>query len=119
MRFLISTLLTLGIVLSLVLSALAGPVGEAAVTSGNNSAGLTLILDCPNEAHVTGVAVAGASATVNFDISNDRTVWRTHTVLLAAASGEAFIDVRAGQPFVRITSATTSVALNYEIGCKQ
>lgn len=97
----------------------AGPSGTAGVTAGGNSAGLTLILDCPNEAHVSGVAVAGAAATVNFDTSPDRTTWRTHTILLSAASGTAFIDVTVGQPFVRITSATTAVQLDFELGCKQ
>lgn len=97
----------------------AAPRKSATVTSGNNSAGLTLILDCPSESHITAVVVAGAAATVNFDISNDRVNWHTHTVLLSAASGTAFLDVNGGIIFARLTSTTTDVALTYEMGCKR
>ena len=107
------------LLLAFPLSADAAPHKTAAVTSGDNSSGLTLILDCPNESHISGIAKAGANATINFDVSNDRTTWHTHTVLLAVASGTALIDVEVGVVFVRITSATTAVALDYDLGCKQ
>lgn len=112
-------ILSLLLLLSLATNVNAAPRGTAAVTVGNNSSGLTLIIDCPGESHISGTVIAGANATVNFDISNNRTKWETHTVLLAAVSGEAVIDATVGMAFVRITSATTAVALDFELGCKR
>lgn len=119
MKFLITKAVIVFSVLLLAVSAFAGPTKKSSVTVAGNTAGLTLILDCTRQGHISGVVVAGAAATVNFDVSEDRQSWDTHTVLLSAASGTALIDVTTGFPHVRITSATTGVALTYKLGCKE
>ena len=102
-----------------VAEARSGPAAVASsVTAGANSAGLTLKQDCTGTTRATIAAKAGAPATVKVQVSGDEVVWFDHITLLSAASGDAILEVTLGFPAVRVTSATTGVALDFAIGCQ-